>query len=1048
MIRDREPVGIMCFMWFLVVSFFSILIFLPYRVMAKEEVVVHPPIPLLDEDGEHVLTSGRPYSSRKSCGNNEGSGCHNYDSITHAYHFEMGRNEARDWFGKVRKLPHLVSPGYFGGYACMGGNNPEVLAKKVNTTEDRFADRGSPGWVLRCSGCHPGGGWMERDREGIRYDRRDPTTIPYLDGDYYNRGTTDSNEPAGSDVVSLWDWRKSGVAEADCLMCHVDLSRLKKFDPQLLGSGTSSALDHFRTLRRTYLAGQGFFRFMGTAILEFINLNTTDDNSKDESAVTFRRTLNGEHNVHTRTKPLYSLVLNDDGEPILDWNESAFDGDRKIAIPMLRFPDNDNCMLCHRTSPGRRGFYGFGDDAEPTYDEDGILIDENYKYDIHKGKPWTENGVTKKIDNCNACHSRLYFRPTWQSTDLDADHNILKGNSDMDCANYLDYRPNARSCEYCHNDAPNPAIPSGHSDMLSAHTERWRAKGDLKGYPKDSLPRIVKAHLDSISCQACHITGKKDRRGKPIQIMYRYRIGPKGGLQIIPYNPRIRYYWKDRNSGYILNRTERNSVFMLARDDEGKDIGVIVDPVSGESFGVSVSARMSHGSWRFGEPDSYEGYIALKKAYDRLLMKKGFNNPDCVMVWIESNEYVMSHNTRSATASLQCADCHSKKQDGSFSAILSPDGLLGTGNVKTVTTLPTKRLVEEGIVELGMPYMKIDADGVVTENVSDILYATKINPSLSILNSAVLNTIALPPRLLTQTEALSEANIHDHEDMQMVKSLLSTEKIFIFRSNYGSDEVRKVVILASADTYTRLLFPTYTAEISLADERIVKDLSNLGIGNVVGDVFSMRAFNASGEEISSFPGDGVVVKIPYRGTSISKERIKIITSQDGTDWNLLDPERILSIRVGDNGTEGYVLFRTEHFSYYGIVDTSRYISGSDLVDSVQTKEGGCFIATAVYGSYSDPHVKVLRKFRDRVLLSFDVGRRLVEFYYTYSPSFATWLKDSTVVKGLVRGALLPVYWLAYFMVGITLTEQILIATPVISAGVIYIVMRRRSEKTA
>ncbi|MBE9504817.1 MAG: hypothetical protein IME96_11645, partial [Proteobacteria bacterium] len=90
---------------------------------AAVDTELHPAIPLYDEEGNHVLDSGKPYSSRKSCGNNGGGGCHDYESITHAFHFEMGRDEAKDDFGEKRGLSYLVSPGYFGGYNCMGGSN-------------------------------------------------------------------------------------------------------------------------------------------------------------------------------------------------------------------------------------------------------------------------------------------------------------------------------------------------------------------------------------------------------------------------------------------------------------------------------------------------------------------------------------------------------------------------------------------------------------------------------------------------------------------------------------------------------------------------------------------------------------------------------------------------------------------------------------------------------------------------------------------------------------------------------------------------------------
>ncbi|MCP4324992.1 MAG: hypothetical protein GY787_24715, partial [Alteromonadales bacterium] len=57
--------------------------------------VIHPAIPILDESGKHVLDSGAAYSAKMTCGT---AGCHDYDKITHAYHFEMGRDEAGDKF--------------------------------------------------------------------------------------------------------------------------------------------------------------------------------------------------------------------------------------------------------------------------------------------------------------------------------------------------------------------------------------------------------------------------------------------------------------------------------------------------------------------------------------------------------------------------------------------------------------------------------------------------------------------------------------------------------------------------------------------------------------------------------------------------------------------------------------------------------------------------------------------------------------------------------------------------------------------------------------
>ncbi len=903
--------------------------------------LLHPPIPLLDEVGNHVLDSGKPYSPRVSCGS---SGCHDYEKITHAYHFEMGRDEARDDFGTKRGLPHLVSPGYFGGYSCMGGSNPEVLAKKHNATADDFADKGSAGLIKRCIGCHTGGGWMEKDRNGHKYCDTDPSSVTPFDGDYFNRGTDENNQDADESVVSRWDWNKSGVVEADCMLCHTDFSAMKKFDPKLGANDgsdeTDSAYDHFRNLRRDVLVREGgFFRYAATAVLEFLNLKHSDGSQEERSLLTFER------KIESPNSPDYTLMLGDDALPILNWNSDAFDSNGKALIPMLRFPANDNCMLCHRTSNSRRGFYGFGEAASATYEdsEDGSLV-EDYKDDVHKGRTWTEpNGETRAIENCNACHSRNYFKKSFENVDLNADHNFLKGNSDMDVRNDLDYKANAKTCEYCHNDARAPAelaIPSGHEGMLSAHREIWKANGDMAGYPINTLTKITQTHLDVVTCQACHITDKKGRRGQPIQMLYRYRAEANGDLKIVPYNPRLRYYWKDRNSGRVLNKTERNSVFVL-KEKNDEQYGAVVDSAGNELTQVSV--RMSHGSLRFGDPENYAGVVALKNAYDSLLASKGVNNPDAVMVWTESNAYLISHNVRPSPSSLQCAECHSRKQSGSFSALVSTSGLFGKENAKTITQLPDRRLVDEGIVLFDFPYMKVDESGKVTANVADILYATKVDPSMTVQRSATAPVAAGEQQRLSISTGIEITGLARNRDV--VVEQFSGNEVYLYQANYGHRAVRAVSLMSEVNGQSELVFPSYRMQVALADSAVVTTARNAGLGELSSHVFSLEMLDKNSQKVNHFFGSQVLVKLPYEGTATSSNEINVIFSSNGARWQVIDSEDIVvvmphSYEVGEE-SEGYVAFFSDHFSDYAIVNNVRSATPS-LPSSGKPEEGDAF----------------------------------------------------------------------------------------------------------
>ena len=69
--------------------------------------------------------------------------------------------------------------------------------------------------------------------------------------------------------------------------------------------------------------------------------------------------------------------------------------------------------------------------------------------------------------------------------------------------------------------------------------------------------------------------------------------------------------------------------------------------------------------------------------------------------------------------------------------------------------------------------------------------------------------------------------------------------------------------------------------------------------------------------------------------------------------------------------------------------------------------GGCFIATAAYGSIMEPHVKLLRQFRDDILLPNAIGRFFVRLYYANSPPIADFISEHESLRKVVRLGLVP-----------------------------------------
>ncbi len=74
--------------------------------------------------------------------------------------------------------------------------------------------------------------------------------------------------------------------------------------------------------------------------------------------------------------------------------------------------------------------------------------------------------------------------------------------------------------------------------------------------------------------------------------------------------------------------------------------------------------------------------------------------------------------------------------------------------------------------------------------------------------------------------------------------------------------------------------------------------------------------------------------------------------------------------------------------------------------------GGCFIATAAYGTAFEDELRALYEFRDSVLLKKSCGRKLVAVYYRISPPVARFIGTHTWSRAFIRAMLRPVIWIA------------------------------------
>ncbi len=394
--------------------------------------LAHPPITLRDASGRNVLDSGQPISTRRTCGGD----CHDYDFIADSFHFQQGKAEMNRALLSSHGIASFnSSPGMFGKFSII----PNRQLTHAGVTDPSDADMSQPEWLTKCGACHTGGGISEYDLRGRHLLSPEAKPDGPLDPSYTIRDRVKGE-------VIAWDWKKSGISEADCFLCHVP-------------SASRAA--------RKKETGQGNFRWANNATLVDTGI----------------------------------VRISDSG--VYSYNRAAFNADGTVRADALNLSDPalENCAQCH-------GFSAHNTTTiQPIQHADilrgtekagwiynGALISDtvspkiagkekmNYPWDVHAAKNlicidchFAPNNPARKQQE--DVRKNLRYSPVGESIAeylKRPDHNFARGNIPPETVNVTRHNT-MRGCGDCHEAEKTHAF----------------------------LP-YKRQHFDALACQTCH----------------------------------------------------------------------------------------------------------------------------------------------------------------------------------------------------------------------------------------------------------------------------------------------------------------------------------------------------------------------------------------------------------------------------------------------------------------------------------------------------------------------------------------------------------------
>ncbi len=369
-----------------------------------------------------------------------------------------------------------------------------------------------------CAWCHPGGGSLEYDRDGYRYDNKD--------GGFFQEGNESNPLPAPGDYYTFADgllvnkteaWQAGGVAEVDCLMCHL---------------GESAAGFRYSNLERNYAPPAqklGLAASLGLA---------------------GRAGVQGLLNISSKGTATQNPDIAQTG---WSWADIGAGTARVPGAMIRKTPGNDNCSLCHFPDKGHADVpalqkgpankpldftvfqklmtAGSTDDGDEIAWENGKDGRNDEVWMVAKEKaegaklgesindplnPDVHMDADKGNMSCVSCHYALsgdfnalvstgsnttVIQPGLTVTKID--HQFAKGDNAPDGGN-MDRLANTVTCSSCHIDRTHPNAGAAPA-------------------PAEGHAGIPAFHFNRINCKTCHIPYLN---GPVVRLLSDFTAGP------------------------------------------------------------------------------------------------------------------------------------------------------------------------------------------------------------------------------------------------------------------------------------------------------------------------------------------------------------------------------------------------------------------------------------------------------------------------------------------------------------------------------------------